>query len=150
MEILAPMADLGVKLRLSNHLLGVPKMAVAEPWLPWSRELTPILHRLMLGRKRAVFVMYRNHQHLGPGILIKIPHLRNNGKTQILSSQLHTGKEMIPRKANRTTHGGTTGILDGAEHRMVLLASQGLVDFDTRHIMHNERTFTSLLYSAGR
>jgi hypothetical protein len=125
-------------------------MAVAEPWLLWSLELTPILHRLMLGRKRAVFVMYRNHQHLGQEILTKIPHLRNNGKTQILSSQLHTGKEMVPPIANRTPHGGSTGILDGAEHRMVLLASQGPVNFDTCHIMHNERTFTSLFYSAGR
>lgn len=125
-------------------------MVVAEPWLLWSHVLTPILHRRMLGRKRAVFVMYRNHQHLGPEIPIKIPHLRNNGKTQISSSLLHTGKEMIPWIANRTTHGGTTEILHGAEHRMVLLASQGPVNFHTCHIMHNERIFTSLFYSAGR
>ena len=104
-------------------------MAVAELWLLWSHELTPTLHRLMLGRKRAVFVMYRNHQRLGPETLIKIPHLRNNGKTQISSSQLHTGKQMVPPIANRTIHGGTTGILDGAEHRMVLLALQGPVNF---------------------
>lgn len=60
MEILAPMADLDVKSILSSHLWDVPKMAVAEPWLLWSHELIPILLRLMLGRKRAVFVMYRN------------------------------------------------------------------------------------------
>ncbi len=125
-------------------------MVVAEPWLLWSHVLTPILHRLMLGRERVVFVMYRNHQHLGPEILIKIHLLRNNGKTQISNSQLHTAKEMVPLKANRTTHGGTTGILDGAEHRMVLLASQGPVNFDSCHIMHNERIFTTPFYSAGR
>jgi hypothetical protein len=144
------MADLDVKLRQSNRLWDVPKMGAVEPWRLWLLELIPILLKPMLGRKRAVFVMFKNHPHLGVEVLTRIPLLRNNGKIQISSTHLHILNKMVPRIANKIIHGGTTVTLDGVEHRMVLSASQALVDIQPYHIMHNERIITSLLCSAGR
>ena len=122
---------------------------MAEPWRQWSLVSTPILLKLMRGRKRAVFDMFRNHLHLGVEVLTKIIRLRSNGKAKISNTRLHTLNGMAPRTASKITQGETIATLDGVEHRMeALLGSLELVDIRLRHITHNDHY--SFLFCAGR
>lgn len=88
--------------------------------------------------------MSRNHLHLGVEVLTKILLPHNNGKAKISNTHLHTLSGMVPQTVNKTTHGESTAIPDGVEHRTGLSASQAQVDVQLCHIMHNERIFPSL------
>ena len=108
-----------------------------------------ILLKLMHGRKRAVFDMFRNHLHLGVEVPTKTIHLRSNGKAKISNTPFHTPNGMVPRTASKITQGETIATPDGVEHRIAaLLGLRELVNSRLRPIMHNERIPFSFAPSA--
>jgi len=97
----------------------------------------------MLGKKRAVFDMFRNHPHPLLEVRIKILRLRNNGMARISSNHHHTLTEMVPQIVNTIIHDGTTAIQGGVEHGMVLWASQELADIRRYRVTHNAFFFST-------
>jgi hypothetical protein len=135
---------LGGKSRQSSRPWVAPKTGAAEPLRQWSLGLIRTLLKPMPGRKRAAFVMCKNHPHLGVQILTKIFPRHSNGKAKIWNNHPHTLNAMARRIVSKKIQGESIEILDGDDHLMALSASLELVDICTCRITHNERIFPSL------